>query len=298
MKILIAGSSGLIGSELTKHLQENGHQVLRLVRHKKVLKENELFWDPARGFIDLTKIENLDAVLNFCGKNIGEHLWTEKNKEGFYRSRVATTKLLTEEICNLKSKPKVFISASAIGYYGHRNGELKTEVSAPGTEGFLPQLCKDWEEATSLAKKAGIRVINARTGVVFTKAGGALKKMLTPFKLGLGGKIGSGEQYLSWISLADHISALSFCLENENISGPVNLVAPDAVTNLELTKLLSKKLNRPAFLPLPSAPLKFALKDMAKEILLGSTRVYPEKLISEGFDFKHQNLKHFLDQEL
>jgi uncharacterized protein (TIGR01777 family) len=298
MRILIAGSSGLIGSALTEYLKETGHEVLRLVRHKNVLKADEVFWDPSRSFIDLSKLSKLDAVVNLCGKNIGEHLWTEKNKNAFYRSRIESTKLIANEISKLKSKPEVFLSASAIGYYGHLNGEIKTEVSSQGQEGFLPPLCKDWEDATLPAKLAHIRVVNSRTGVVFTKEGGALKKMLLPFKLGLGGKIGSGQQYLSWISLTDQVRALAFCLENQQISGPVNLVAPDAITNLELTKLLAKKLKRPAFLPLPRAPLKFVLKDMAEEIFLGSTRVYPEKLIAEGFDFKHQNLKHFLDEEL
>ncbi|HEY2975726.1 MAG TPA: TIGR01777 family oxidoreductase, partial [Pyrinomonadaceae bacterium] len=231
MKILISGSHGLVGTALMKSLEPEGHEVFRLVRYAPS-SDAEIEWSPDRYSIALARIEGFDAVVNLAGESIAEGRWTEDKKQRIRESRVKGTKLLGDALANLTNSPKTFICASAIGYYGNRGDEILTETSAPGDD-FLAKVCVEWEKATALAKEKGIRVLNTRFGVILDAHGGALAKMLPPFRAGLGGKIGSGKQWMSWIALDDVVGALKFALTNEGLSGPVNFVAPNPVTNAE-----------------------------------------------------------------
>ncbi len=297
MKVLISGSTGLIGSALVSHLRSQGYDIFRLVREKTGRDESTVFWDIPSGNIDAGKLEGLDAVVHLTGANLSEGRWTEKRKESFHESRVKATRLLSDTLASLERPPKVFISASAIGYYGNRGSEALHEDSLNGT-GFLAELCRQWEEATNAATAKGIRVVMARIGVVLSSRGGGLKKLHPFFRLGLGGKIGGGNQYMSWISIDDLVRALHHCLVREDLRGPVNMVAPHPVTNAEFTKALAAVCRRPALLPVPGLALKLVYGEMAVETILSSAKVFPEKLRASGFEFRFPEIRPALEHVL
>jgi uncharacterized protein (TIGR01777 family) len=295
LRILISGSSGLVGSALIPLLESQGHKISRLVRSKAPAYPNEIHWDPSGDEIDQTALENFDAIIHLAGENIAQR-WTAASMKRIRDSRVQGTKVLCEALARCNSRPKTLISASAIGFYGNRGDELCTELSASG-EGFLASVCRDWEAATEPAKKAGIRVVTPRLGIVISKNGGALKKMLLPFSLGLGGKLGSGRQYMSWIDIEDLIRLISVLLTDKNFQGPVNAVAPGAVTNLEFTKTLGKVLCRPTLFSVPAFALRLLFGKMADEALLGGAKVLPSELNGKfdfGFPTLNSSLKHQL----
>ena len=288
MKILIGGSHGLVGTALIKSLEASGHQICRLVRHYPN-SESEIEWSPDRYSIQLARLEGFDAAVNLAGESIAEGRWTDDKKKRIRESRVKGTKLLGDALANLTNPPQTFICASAIGYYGNRGDELLTEASAPGND-FLSEVCVEWEEAARTAAEQGIRVVNARFGVILDKEGGALAKMLPPFRLGLGGRIGSGKQWMSWIALDDVVGGLEFALANDSISGPVNFVAPAPVTNAEFTKALGKALSRPTIFPIPAFGVRLVFGEMADALLLASQRVQPERLMAAGYQFQYSEL--------
>jgi uncharacterized protein (TIGR01777 family) len=292
MKILIGGSHGLVGTALIKLLEAQGHEIFRLVRHAPNSK-TEVEWSPDRYSIALARIEGFDAVVNLAGESIAEGRWTNDKKRRIRESRVKGTKLLGDALANLTVPPKTFVCASAIGYYGNRGDELLTEASAPG-EGFLAKVCAEWEEATALAIEKGIRVVNARFGVILDTNGGALKKMVPPFRMGVGGRIGSGKQWMSWIALDDVVDGIQFALANDSIRGPVNFVAPVPVTNAEFTKTLGKTLSRPTIFPIPAFAIKLLFGEMGEALLLGGQRVAPERLVAGGYEFSYPQLEQAL----
>jgi uncharacterized protein (TIGR01777 family) len=288
MKVLITGASGLIGKALHAALIAEDHTVVHLVRRRK-RNPSDVLWDPAAGLISISELENFDAVVHLAGENIAAGRWTEKRKAKILQSRVKGTRLLSESIARLQARPRVLVSASAIGYYGDRGSETVSEASPPGT-GFLAEVCKAWEGSTESAAESGIRVVNVRTGIVLSTRGGALKKMLLPFKLCVGGKLGSGEQYMSWISLADQVRTLVHAIRTESLTGPVNAVAPAPVTNAVFTKALGRALHRFTILPMPAFAARAAFGEMADALLLASTRVIPQRLLASGFFFKDREI--------
>lgn len=280
MRIAIAGSSGLIGTELVNALRADGHEVLRLVR-RKPKAPTEIFWNPAKQELDTEALVGVDAIINLAGAGVGDHRWSDSYKKEILDSRVNTTSLLARAAVDLK--PAVFISASAIGWYGD-TGDRIVDETAPCGEGFLADVVKQWEQAADPARTAGIRVVHPRTGLVASKSGGAWARLLPLFKLGMGGRLGDGKQYWSFISMRDEISALKFLLENSEISGPVNLTAPNPATNSQVTKAMSKALRRPRLVPVPAFALKVVLGEFSQEVL-GSSRVVPNVLLKHGFKF-------------
>ncbi|HKY63788.1 MAG TPA: TIGR01777 family oxidoreductase [bacterium] len=292
MKILITGSHGMVGSALAERLKAQGHEILCLVRHKANASRGEAYWNAEGGSVDKTGVDVLapEAVISLAGENIASGRWTQERKRRIRDSRVNGTRALSEALAHLQVKPKVFLCASAVGYFGSRGDEKLTEASPPG-HGFLAEVCQEWEAATKTSAEAGIRTANLRFGVILSRSGGMLKKILLPFKLGVGGIIGSGRQYMSWITLEDVVGAIEFALQNSSLQGPVNTVAPEAVTNREFTKALGRKLWRPTCLPLPASTARMVFGEMADEMLLASARVVPEKLEKAGFRFKHPDLK-------
>ncbi|MCB1213839.1 MAG: TIGR01777 family oxidoreductase [Deltaproteobacteria bacterium] len=295
MKILVSGSSGLVGSHLVSQLKASGHEIARLVRHAADRAVGEIYWEPSRGSIDKEALEAFapEAVINLAGENIASGRWTEAKKKEIRDSRVEGTKILSKALAHLKLRPQVFINASALGYYGERGEEWMTETSEAGL-GFLPEVCQAWEDATQEAKQAKIRTINLRIGIVLSKEGGALKKMLTPFCLGLGGVMGNGRQFMSWIALEDLIRILLFALEEKKLEGPVNAVSPHPVTNKVFTKTLGRVLLRPTIFPMPASVARMIFGEMADDLLLASTRARPEKLKAVDFEFKYPQLKEAL----
>ena len=292
MKIVISGSSGMVGSRLRERARAEGHVPLRLLRDKRG-GDDSLYWDPSAGVLDASQLEGVDAIVNLAGENIADGRWSDERKRRLRESRIKSTELLAKTVAQLEKPPAVLLSASAIGYYGDRGSETLTEESAVGM-GFLADLCKDWEGATRLASEAGVRTVLLRIGVVLSKDGGALTKMLPPFQMGAGGPLGSGDQYMSWITLDDLVDAILYLLKDDSISGPVNGTAPQPVTNSQFTKELASELHRPAFLPAPSFALKLLLGEMAEELLLASAKVEPAKLQRSNFEFKHPTLKEAL----
>jgi uncharacterized protein (TIGR01777 family) len=290
MKILVTGSTGLIGSALIPSLLADGHSVVRLVRKISVTPANEVFWDPRLGTLNPAMLEGYDAVVHLAGESIAGARWTPENKRRILDSRVQGTRLLVEALLSLSKPPGVLISASAIGFYGNRGAEILREESPPGT-GFLPDLCRQWEDAAQPASKRGIRVVTPRIGLVLSGQGGALARMLLPFKLGVGGKIGPGNQYLSWIALDDLVGSIRHMIQDQDLSGPVNAVSPRAVTNLEFTRALGRTLSRPTLFPLPAFAARIVLGEMADELLLASARVEPARLLATGFQFRFSELE-------
>lgn len=295
MKIAISGASGLIGTALSSFLSTGGHEVYALVRSRPQ-DDTEIEWNVREKRIDAAALEGLDAVIHLAGEPIAGR-WTDAKKQRIHQSRVDGTRLIAETLAGLKNGPDLLISASAIGYYGDRGSEVITEASEPG-KGFLPEVCRAWEAAADPARDAGIRVIHPRIGVVLSPQGGALEQMLTPFKLGAGGVVGDGDQYMSWIALDDIVGAMLHLLQSEEISGPVNLTAPNPVTNREFTKTLGKVLNRPTFMGVPEFAIKLALGEMGENLLLNGARVVPDVLNQSGFSFLHSDLESALRAEL
>ena len=287
MRIVISGSSGLIGTALRNSLSAAGHDVVRLVR--RAPQAGEIQWDPRAGSLDPKALEGADAVINLAGAGIGDKRWSDSYKQELLDSRLQTTKLLAATIATAENGPAVFLSGSAIGIYGARNDEQLDESSSLGT-GFLADLCRQWEDATSAAEAAGTRVAQLRTGIVLSPKGGALKKQLPLFKLGLGGKFGSGKAWQSWVSLPDEVAAITHLL-TADVHGPVNITAPNPVTNAEFTRILGKVLKRPAFLPIPSFGPKLLLGgELAGALLFTGQRVLPTMLQRSGFEFSHGTL--------
>jgi uncharacterized protein (TIGR01777 family) len=290
-RILVSGVSGTIGTALLPSLRSNGTSIVRLVRGNATGGE-QISWDPDVG-LSPEAVSGFDAVIHLAGESIFGR-WTEKKKEKIRDSRVVGTFNLSSALSQAEEKPGVFICGSAIGYYGDRGDETLREGSAPGT-GFLSEVCQDWEEATTPAVQADIRTVHIRTGVVLSSQGGALAAMLTPFKLGLGGRIGSGRQWTSWIDVRDLVGAIHHILKNDLIQGPVNLVAPKPVRNAEFADTLASVLSRPAIFPLPEFAVKLVFGEMGQEMLLGSQKVEASRLISSGYPFRYRELRQSLE---
>src|SRR2546421_1037297 len=297
MKILVTGSTGLIGSALIPSLKSKGHQVVRLVRSTPNDSATESYWNPEKGTLNGDEHEGIDAAVHLAGENLAEGRWTDEKKRRIRESRVKGTRLLSETLGKLTRKPEVLVSASAVGFYGNRGDEILTEQSSSGSD-FLAEVCREWEIATQPAAQAGVRVVNLRFGVILSNEGGALKKMLFPFKMGVGGKLGSGQQYISWIAIDDAIGAIEFALENNSLRGPVNVVAPNAATNYEFTKALGSALSRPTIFPVPAFAARLVFGEMADATLLSSQRVEPVRLKEAGYVFKYPELKGALTHVL
>ena len=293
MNIAITGSTGLIGSALESSLTTSGHQVVRMVRTPVRSAAKEICWDPSAGKINTAALEGIDAVVHLAGKSIAGGRWTPQKKRRIRESRIKGTSLLAESLARLSKPPKVLICASAIGYYGDRGQEILTEESRSGT-GFLPDVCREWENAAGPAAEKGIRVVITRIGMVLSAAGGALATMLPAFRLGLGGRIGSGNQYMSWIAIDELVDIIRHAIQTESLHGPINAVAPRPVTNLEFSKALGHLLSRPTILFLPSFAARFLLGEMADELLLASTRVVPARLEASGYKFRFSLLEDAL----
>lgn len=293
MKIAIAGASGLVGSTLAPLLTTGGHTVHRLVRKKPNPSAKEIGWNPTEGRLDPCDLEGIDAVIHLGGENIASGRWTQDKRKRIRDSRVNSTRLLAETLARMSHPPGIFLCASATGIYGDRGEELLTEETGVG-KNFLANVCQEWEQVTQPAADAGIRVVNLRFGVVLSPRGGALKQMLPLFRLGLGGRLGSGNQYWSWIGIDDAIGAIYHVLGNSSLSGPVNLTAPEPVTNRQFTTLLAKVLHRPAIFPAPSSALRLALGPMADELLLASARVIPQRLQQTEYQFRNRDLESAL----
>ncbi len=296
MKILVSGASGLVGRALIPALEQEGHVVLRMVRHAVRDPGEEMQWNPYADRIDESTLPPFDAVIHLSGESISGR-WDAAKKRAIYDSRIRSTAYLAECMERMEKPPAVWLCASAIGYYGNRKDETLTERSIPG-KNFLATVCEDWEKATKPASDRGVRVVNMRLGVVLAKEGGTLPLMMRPVKMGVGGIIGNGRQYLSWIALDDLITAMLFALNNDSLSGPVNFVAPEPATNREFTKAMGRALNRPTIVRTPAFVLRAVLGQMAKELILASTRVIPKKLTDAGFEFEHPEINGALKKLL
>jgi uncharacterized protein len=296
MNILVTGAAGLIGTELTSLLTQNKNRVIRLVR-KSRLAPGEIGWDPYAQTMDIEALEGLDAVVHLAGENIADGRWTAGKKMRIRESRIQGTRFLAQSLAKLFDPPKVLVSVSAIGYYGDRGEELLDEESDPG-KGFLADVCREWETATAPAAMAGIRVVHPRLGIVLSTAGGALARMLPPFRLGIGGRIGSGRQYMSWITIEDLTGILDYAIHNGSLHGPVNAVSPDPLTNRDFSIMLGRVLSKPSFLALPAFAARIAFGEMADALLLASARVLPTKLKASGYTFKFPEVENALRHTL
>ncbi len=296
MKVAVTGSSGLIGSSLVSFLTEKNVTVSKILRDNP--QNDYISWKPESGNWDSPFAGGIDGIVHLAGENIASGKWTRKKKTKIRNSRIDGTKILCEHIIKLPTPPSVLVCASAIGYYGNRGVEFLNESSSRGS-GFLPDVCLGWEEATESVSRAGIRVVNVRFGVVLSKDGGALAKMLTPFRMKMGGKVGSGAQFMSWVAMDDVSGAIYHTLITDSLKGPVNVTAPNPVTNKEFTNTLGKVLNVPTVMPMPAFAAKLAFGEMAKDLLLASTKVAPKRLVDSGYEFKYPKLepalKHILD---
>ena len=295
MNVMVTGATGLVGSQLLPLLKQDGHEVITLTR-RAPRNSSERQWDPA-GKLPAATLEGIDAIIHLAGENIGDSRWTAAKKKRIRDSRVIGTRNLAEAAAATGGQVKSFICASAIGFYGDRGNEELTENSLPGP-GFLPEVCREWEAATGPARDAGIRVVNLRLGVVLSNEGGALAKMLLPFKMCVGGIVGSGKQYWSWLTVDEAARMFRFALQNTNLHGPVNAVSPQPVTNLEFTKALGSVLHRPTIFPLPAFMARMVLGEMADDLILGSTRVIPNRLLAAGYSFSHPEIGEALASAL
>jgi uncharacterized protein (TIGR01777 family) len=295
MDVVISGASGLIGEALTNDLRQRGHRVIRLVR--RAPGTDELAWDPPAGGIDADGLEGIDAVVNLGGAGIGDHRWTDVYKAEIRDSRVRSTTLLAQTLAKLHRRPSVFLSASAVGYYGNRGDEILTETSSGG-HGFLSDICQEWEASTGAASEAGIRTVHLRTGIVLSVKGGALAKQLPLFRFGLGGRFGFGRQWQSWIAIDDYVAAISHLLSS-TVTGPVNFTAPNPVANAEFTKTLARVMHRPAFLAIPKfGPSLLLGSELAQTLLYDGQRVLPEVLSCDGFTWRYPLLDEALHKLL
>ena len=297
MQILVSGSQGFIGSALVPRLTSGGHRVIRLIRASGPLSsspsEPRVAWNPAATTFDASALDGLDAVIHLAGESLAAGRWTPARKAAIRESRVHGTRVLCEALARLSKPPNVVIIASATGYYGDRGEEALTEASAPGS-GFLAEVCRDWEQAAEPAARRGIRLVQARFGVVLSPSGGALAKMLMPFTLGCGGPLGHGWQYLSWVSIDDVLGAILHLLTNDGVRGPVNIVSPQPVTNRDFARALGRVLRRPALLSVPAFVLRLLLGELADEALLASARVLPSKLLASGYTFRDPRVEDAL----
>ncbi len=290
MNILISGASGLIGTALTRYFEQGGHRVIPLRRGVSV---GPFSWQPDQGEIHLDNSVTLDAVINLAGPGVADKRWSAGRKQEILGARVRATRLLSEELARREQQPSVFLSASAIGYYGPRDEQAVDEETESGS-GFLAEVARQWEQATAAAEAAGIRTMHTRFGIVLSAEGGALKRMLLPFRLGLGGVIGSGRQYMSWVDLGDAVRAMEFLIRDSDLSGPVNIVAPRPVDNREFTRTLGRVLHRPALIPMPAFQARLLFGEMAEEILLTGVKVLPTRLAEAGFHFAKPELENAL----
>ena len=293
MKILISGSHGFIGSAVHRSLSQQGHSLLRLIRLTQIAKSDEVFWNLPDNYIDHSKLTNLDAVIHLAGENLFGR-WNEKKKQAIHDSRVKGTAFLAKTLAAMEHKPKVLICASAIGYYGNRGEDECIETIEAG-DSFLSTVCCQWEQSARPASEAGVRVVNLRFGVVLGKEGGSLAKMLPAFKMGMGGPLGNGQQWVSWVSIVDAVRAIEFAIEHETLQGPVNVVSPHPVRNKEFAHAVGHALHRPEVVPVPKRMLKFMFGEMADETVLASTKVLPKKLQTEDFQFQHPDLNTALE---
>ncbi len=298
MKILISGASGMIAGHLIPVLESKGHSLWKLVRGKSAA-ENEIVWSSKDGFSveEAAKLEGFDAVIHLAGDNVASENWSAEKKKKIRASRIDGTRFLIDALAKCDSKPKTLISASAIGFYGNREDEVLTEDSVVG-EGFFPEICSGWEIEAMKAKDFGTRVVTPRIGVVLAPDGGALEKMLTPFKLGVGGVVGSGKQWMSWIAIEDLVGLIAFALENESIEGPLNATAPNPVTNETFTKTLGRVLHRPTFIPVPEFAIKLLFGEMGETLLLQGNRVVPKKALDAGYEFKFPELEEAIKDQV
>ncbi len=293
LTILISGGSGLVGKALEPYLTTGGHRVVKLVRRKPFPEKNEVFWDPLKGELDLDPGKKIDAVVHLSGENIGQGRWTDEKKKRIIESRNKSTSLLARAVTRMAKPPAVFISASAIGYYGNRGDECMTEEDTCGPD-FISDVCSQWESSASLACETGIRTVFLRIGIALSPLGGALGKMLPSFNMGLGGMIGNGKQYMSWVHMDDVIGAIYHCIMKPDIEGPVNVVSPAPETNARFTRILGKVMHRPAGFPIPESVIKLMFGEMGKEIPLSSTRVMPKRLMDTGYRFRYLELEDAL----
>lgn len=290
MKILVSGSSGFVGSALVPFLGTGGHQVVRLVRARPPEGVAAVVWDPARGVLDPTALEGFDSIIHLAGEGLVQGRWNADRKARIRDSRVVGTRLLAEAVSRLARPPLVFISASAVGYYGDRGDEVLRDDASPGHD-YLADVCRAWEEAAGRAAGKGIRLVQHRFGVILSPRGGALRKMLPPFRLGVGGRLGNGRQYMSWITLDDVLGAIEHALQTAALQGPVNTVAPNPRTNAEFTRTLGRVLGRPALFPMPAFAARLAFGEVADALLLSSQRVAPARLLATGYRFRHPDLE-------
>lgn len=309
MNVLIAGASGLIGTALSNYLQSHGHSVYPLLRAKPKPKAQksektgtgtgkaQCYWQPEQGIIELAPDITFDVVIVLNGVGIADKRWTATRKQQIIDSRVTPSKLMAETLAKLAKPPKLFIGGSAIGYYGDTGNDWADEAS-PAKDEFMSDICQQWEAASQVLDNTDIRRVNIRTGVVLSTKGGALPQMMLPIKLGVGGKVGTGQQFISWISMIDVCRAISFIIDNDAISGPVNLTAPTPVTNLNFTKTLGKLLHRPTLFPLPAVIARLVFGELANDLLLASNRIKPSKLTTAGFNFDHPDLTSVLSEIL
>lgn len=288
MKIALSGARGLVGSGLVRHLRQEGMEIYPLVRRRAAGESAEIFWDPVAGEIEADRLEGMDAVIHLAGENLAG-LWTAGKKRRIITSRVEGTRLLSEALAGLKNPPRLLLCASAVGFYGSR-GDAVVDEDTPQGQGFLADLCRAWEAAADPARMAGIRVVHSRFGLILDPAGGALGPLLPLLRLGLGGPLGSGRQYWSWVAMQDVHRALAFILRQETLAGAVNITAPAPVTNREFIRAAARQLHRPAFVPAPAFALRLLLGQMADEMLLSSARVAPKKLLEAGFSFTYPEL--------
>ncbi|MFI0709425.1 TIGR01777 family oxidoreductase [Streptomyces inhibens] len=287
MRIAITGSTGLIGTALVQSLRADGHEVVRLVRREPTAAD-EVRWDPKGQEVDTAGLTGCEAVVHLAGAGVADHRWTAAYKQEIRDSRVLGTRAIAAALASMDTPPRVFVCGSAIGYYGD-TGDRRTDESAPAGTGFLPEVCVAWEDAAKPAQDAGIRTVFARTGLVVARSGGAWGRLFPIFRTGLGGRIGDGSQYWSFISLHDHIAALRHLIDTEGLAGPVNLTAPEPVTNREATAVMGRVLNRPTLFTVPAPALRLALGEFAGDVL-GSQRVIPRRLLDSGFTFAHPRI--------
>jgi uncharacterized protein (TIGR01777 family) len=290
MKVLISGGSGLVGVALTDSLRADGHSVCHLVRPGGKAAPGDVQWNPLSALVDVPAMEGYDAMVNLNGASIAGGRWTSKRKTILRSSRVDSTRVLVDALSHLRQPPRVFVCASATGYYGNRGDEVLKETSGYGND-FLAILCRAWEGEAARAASSGIRTVIARFGIILCAEGGALPRMLTPFKFGAGGRLGSGKQWMSWIALEDVVRTLRAAIDDARWNGPVNLVSPEPVRNSDFTRVLASVLHRPAIFPAPALALRLALGEMADALLLSSQRVLPECLEQYGFAFRYENLE-------
>jgi uncharacterized protein len=290
MRVLISGSSGLVGAALTGSLRADGHSVCHLVRPGGKAAPGDVQWNPLRALLDAPAMEGFDAVVHLNGASIGGGRWTSKRKTILRGSRVDSTRVLVDALSHLRQPPRVFVCASATGYYGNRGDEVLKETSGCGND-FLAILCRAWEGEAARAASSGVRTVIARFGIILSTEGGALPRMLTPFKFGAGGRLGSGKQWMSWIALDDALRVLRAAIDDTRWNGPVNVVSPEPVQNSDFTRVLASVLHRPAIFPAPALALRLALGEMADALLLASQRVQPECLRQYGFAFRYENLE-------